>query len=281
MNHSGVLSALSFKASRAAQCFSGAVRLMCCLLASETLARTGVRGRLVVLEARVRSKGRGLAGPGRSLVSTALTSTPHRRCTPKKNRRIPTIPTGCFGSRLVHVSAVDTGPRGSESGVLGGTARRRRGVEPPPQLSPTLRRLPRPAPATWGPITRHQRHDLKHRALSGARAKARKPWFDADPARTEPAPPRSCPESARVGLLHEGRDLLAKGCAYCTKAPPTRSTPNPHPVAPHPRAVHPDDAGSHHSHRISPLRQAQAPALPSGTPTGVLRCQDIRNSQKS
>ena len=51
MNHRGVLSALSFKASRAAQCFSGAVRLMCCLLASETLARTGVRGRLVVLEA--------------------------------------------------------------------------------------------------------------------------------------------------------------------------------------------------------------------------------------
>ena len=29
----------------------------------------------------------------------------------------------------------------------------------------------------------------------------------------------------RVGLLHEGRDLLAKGCAYCTKAPPTQSAP--------------------------------------------------------
>jgi len=48
----------------------------------------------------------------------------------------------------------------------------------------------------------------------------------------------------RVSLLHEGRDPLAKGCAYCTKAPPTTSTPNPPPVAPHPRAVHPDDAGS-------------------------------------
>ena len=118
MNHRGVLSALSFMAARAAQCFSGAVRLMCCLLASETLARTGVRGRLVVLEARVRSKGRGLAGPGRSLVSTALTSTPHRRCTPKKNRRIPTIPAGNIGGWIVHVSAVDTGPRGSESGLL-------------------------------------------------------------------------------------------------------------------------------------------------------------------
>ena len=88
------------------------------VMTSETLARTGVRGRLVVLEARVRSKGRGLAGPGRSLVSTALTSTPHRCCTPKKNRRIPTIPARCFGGRLVHVSAVDTGPRRSESGIL-------------------------------------------------------------------------------------------------------------------------------------------------------------------
>ena len=74
-------------------------------------------------------------------------------------------------------------------------------------------------------------------------------------------------ESAQVGLLHEGRDLLAKGCAYCTKAPPTRSTPNPPPVAPHPRAVHPDKAGSRHSDRGSPLRQAEAAALPSGRRT--------------
>ena len=252
-------------------------------MTSETLARAGARGGLVVLEATI-SRGK---RSGRSLVSTALTSTLHRCCAPKKNRRIPTIPTGRFGGWLVDVSAVDTGPRGSESGVLGGRARRRRGVKPPPQLSPTLRRLPHPAPATWGPspfvgraadrprpspghlgpITCHQRHDLKHRALSGARAKARRPWFDADPARTEPAPPRSCPESARVGLLHEGRDLLATGCAYCTKAPPTRSTPNPRPVAPRPRAVRPDDAGSHHSDRAGPLRQAQAAALPSGRPT--------------
>ena len=79
-----------------------------------------------------------------------------------------------------------------------------------------------PAPATWGPITRHQRHDLKHRALSGARAKARRSWFDADPASHRAGP---APLLPRVGLLHEGRDLLTKGCAYCTKAPPTRSTP--------------------------------------------------------
>ena len=79
-------------------------------------------------------------------VSMVLTSQAHRRRPPKKNRRIPTIPAGCLDGRLVHVSAVDTGARRSESGALGGTARRCGGVEPPPQLSPTLRRLPYPAP---------------------------------------------------------------------------------------------------------------------------------------
>ena len=166
------------------------------VMTSETLVRAGTRGKLVVLKARVRSKGRGLAGPGRSLVSTALTSTLHRRCTPKKNRRIPTICAGRVDAGLVHVSAVDTGPRRSESGVLGGTARRLRHRSPPP---------PAQGPGGQG---------------------------------STPAPPR-------VGLLHEGRDPLTTGCAYCTKAPPTRSTPNPPPVAPHPRAVHPDDTGSH------------------------------------
>jgi len=36
MNHRGVLSGLSFMTARAARCVSGAVHLMCCLLASET-----------------------------------------------------------------------------------------------------------------------------------------------------------------------------------------------------------------------------------------------------
>ena len=96
------------------------------VMTSEALVRVGALGRLVVLKARVRSKGRGLTGPGRSLVSMVLTSQAHRCCTPKKNRRIPTILTGRFGGWIVHVSAVDTGPRRSESGVLGGTARRLR-----------------------------------------------------------------------------------------------------------------------------------------------------------
>ncbi|OLO63060.1 hypothetical protein BKH23_03285 [Actinomyces oris] len=75
---------------------------------------------LVVLEAAMRGGKRS----GRSLVSMALTSQTHRRCTPQKNRSIPTIPTGNIDGRIVHVSAVDTGPRRSESRVLGGTARR-------------------------------------------------------------------------------------------------------------------------------------------------------------
>ena len=40
-----------------------------------------------------------------------------------------------------------------------------------------------------------------------------------------------------VGLLHEGGDPLVGGCAYCTRAPPTWSAPDPPPVAPDPRAV--------------------------------------------
>ena len=208
-----------------------------------------------------------------------LTSQAHRRRTPRRNRRIPTISAGCFGGWLVDVSAVDTGPRGSESGVLGGRARRCRGVEPPPQLSPALRRLPRPAPATWGPITRHQRHDLKHRALSGARAKARRPWFDAGSARTELAQPRSCPESVystRVGIYWP----MVVRTARRPHLPPVPPTLVQWP--PHPRAVHPDDDGSHHSDRAgpSPTGPSNSSPLRQTHPTDVLRRHDIRNSQK-
>ena len=180
----------------------------------------------MVQEARVRSKGRGLAGPGRSSVSMVLTSQTHRRRTPKKNRRIPTIPAGRTGAGLVDVSAVDTGPRRSEPGVLAAWA----GV--------SVTGLPPPFPARrlrWVPVV-----------MVGRRLRL---------------------ESVRVGLLHEGRDPLTKGCTYCTKAPPTQSAPHPPPVAPHPRAVRPDDARSQHSDRVSLLRQAEAAALPTGRRT--------------
>ena len=128
------------------------------VMTSEALARAGSRGRLVVLEAAMRGGKRS----GRSLVSMVLTSIPHRRCTPKKNRRIPTIPTGNIDSRLVHVSTVDTGPRRNESGALGGTARRLRHRSAPPparclrgarsKVGPSRSRIwPRPLPPAQGP----------------------------------------------------------------------------------------------------------------------------------
>ena len=62
----------------------------------------------------------------------------------------------------------------------------------------------------------------------------------------------------RVGLLHEGGDLLARGCAYCTKARPTWSTHEPPPVAPHPGALRPGDAGSHLGDCTLPAERAAA-----------------------
>ena len=152
-------------------------------------------------------------------VSTALTLTSNRDCTPERNLRIPTIPAGRADAGLVDVSAVDTGPRRSESGVLAAEPGAYVSGPPPPSPARRLRRGPG--------------------------------GYDPTPA------------LPRVGLLHEGRDLLAKGCAYCTKVPPTPSAPNPRPVAPHLRAVHPDDAVRRHSDRVSPLRQAEAAALTS------------------
>ena len=178
-----------------------------------------------------------------------LTLKAYRRGTLKKNRRISTIPAGRFDARLVNVSAVDTGPRRSESPWFV-----RQSPAPPAQV-------------------------LLHRSLPAICAGSRWSRFDSGPA-------QNWLEITRVGLLHEGRDLLATGCAYCTKAPPTQSAPDPPPVAPHPRAVHPDDAGNHQSDRGSPsdrLKQQLSHLSPvwQTHPTGVLRCHDIRNSQKS
>ena len=156
-------------------------------------------------------------------VSTALTLTRIGTCTPERNRRIPTIPAGRTDVGPANVSAVDTGPRRSESGV----------------------RTAEPGPSVTGPSPPSPARRLRRGPVVMIRRRTRQEW-------------------ARVDLLHEGRDPLAKGCVHCTKAPPTRSTPNPPPVAPHLRAVHPDDAGSHHSDQGAPLRQAEAAALPSG-----------------
>ncbi|PKY75903.1 hypothetical protein CYJ23_02910 [Actinomyces oris] len=66
-------------------------------------------------------------------MSMVLTSQAHRRRTPKKNRRIPTIPAGRFDARLVNVSTVDTRPRRSESPWFV-----RHGPAPPSQIRPTV-----------------------------------------------------------------------------------------------------------------------------------------------
>ena len=97
---------------------------------------------LVVLEVTMHGGKR----PDGSLVSMVLTSTLHRCCAPRKNRSIPTISAGNIDGRLVHVSAVDTGPRGSESEVL--TAEPGASITGPPAPLPD-RRLRRGARRPW------------------------------------------------------------------------------------------------------------------------------------
>lgn len=117
--------------------------------------------------------------PDVSPVSMVLTSSPHRCCTPRTNRGIPTIRTGHFRGGLVDVSAADTGlPSASAQRGSCGAARR-----PHPRSDPT------------GPA----------RLLLGAW----RLWSDVGSGPGLSEPPQ----------LHEGRDPLAKGCVSCTKAP--------------------------------------------------------------
>ena len=68
---------------------------------------------LVVLEATI-SRGK---RPDGLPVSMVLTLKAYRRCTLERNRSIPTIPAERIDVGPANVSAVDTGPRRSESGV--------------------------------------------------------------------------------------------------------------------------------------------------------------------
>ncbi|OLO50045.1 hypothetical protein BKH27_13655 [Actinomyces oris] len=189
---------------------------------------------LVVLGATI-SRGK---RPDGLPVSMVLTSQAHRRRTSKKNRRIPTVFAGCFGGRIVDVSAVDTGPRGSESGVLGGRARRCRGVEPPPQLPPTLCRLPRPAPAIWVPshVTNVMTSNIEL-YLAPARRPAGHGSTPTPPApsrlRPAPAPSRSTPRgsgSTEHGLcvLHESPTYPKYPQPSSSSTPPSCSTSRRH-----------------------------------------------------
>ena len=201
-----------------------------------------------------------------------LTSQAHRRCTPRRNRRIPTIPAGNIDAGHVHVSAVDIGLCWSESGVLGGRARRCRGVEPPPQLSPTLRRLPRPAPATWVPshVTNVMTLNIELYLVP-----ARRPAGHG----STPAPPRvgssrSTPRGS--GSTDQGLCILHEGPTYpkypqpsSSSTPPSCSTSRRHRAATTVTGPAPPTGPS----SSSPIRQTH--------PGGVLRCHDIRNSQKT
>ena len=230
---------------------------------------------LVVLGATI-SRGK---RPDGLPVSMVLTSQAHRRRTSKKNRRIPTVFAGCFGGRIVDVSAVDTGPRGSESGLLGGRARRCRGVEPPPQLPPTLCRLPRPAPAIWVPshVTNVMTSNIEL-YLAPARRPAGHGSTPTPPApsrlRPAPAPSRSTPRgsgSTDHGLcvLHEGPTYPKYPQPSSSSTPPSCSTSRRHRAATTVTGPALSDKASNNSHASETH------------PTGVLRCQDIRNSQKS
>ena len=182
-------------------------------------------------------------------MSTVLTSVPHWRCTLRGNLGIPWILAKRFYGGSVDVSAVDTKlPARS-------TPHGRSDQSAPSPRRATLRFLPDLLGPPHGGLK-----DMVRRRL-----------------RPTPTPSR---------LLHEGRDLLAGGCAYCTKAPPTWSTPNPPPVAPNLRALRPDDAWSHPNDCEQPGQSPTGEASNgnqdrSTRPTGALRCHDIRNSQKS
>ena len=83
------------------------------------------------------------------------------------------------------------------------------------------------------------------RVVAGPRRALAPPERPDPPPLSPPAPSKSAaaslvryrPEPLRAGLLHEGREALARGCTYCTSARTPRSTPDPPPVAPDPRAV--------------------------------------------
>ena len=211
-------------------------------------------------------------------VSTALTSQAHRRRTPKKNRRIPTIPTGCFGGRLVHVSAVDTGPRGSDSGLLtaepGAVAvwnHRHNCLRPC-----VVCRAQPPPPGGPSHVTNVMTSNIELYP-----APTRKPASHGStptpPApsrlRPAPAPSRSTPRgSGSTGhglcVLHEGPSYPKYPQPSSSSTPPSCSASRRH-RQPSQSLGRPPPTGPSSS---SPLRQTH--------PTGVLRCHDIRNSQK-
>ena len=192
-----------------------------------------------------------------------LTSIPHRRCTPKKNRRIPTIPTGNIDSRLVHVSTVVTGPRRNESGALGGTARRLRHRSAPPSC---------PLPAR-GPVEGRPFEITDMAPPPAPCAGSRRSWFDAGSALSL-ASSRSTPRGS--GSTGHGLCVLHEGPTYPQYPQPSSSSTPPSCSASRRRRQPPQSPG-----HPSPTGPSSSSPLWQTHPTGVLRSHDIRNSQKT
>ena len=169
------------------------------VMAYETLARAGRRGRVTVLGATI---SRGKRSDGLS-VSMVLTSQAHRRRAPKKNRRIPTIPTGSLAAGSLMSALWTPGRAGVSPGFLV--------VEPGAVavwshrhscLRPCVVCLAQPPPP-GGPshVTNVMTSNIELYPAPARRPGGHGPT--PTPLRTEPAPPRSCPESAystRVGI---------------------------------------------------------------------------------
>ena len=162
-------------------------------------------------------------GAGGASVSMVLTSIRLRCCTPERNRIIPRISIGHFDVGLIDVSAVDTGlPVGSTPRDLGAGAGR---SHPGAGLT-----LPCPAPP-----------DPFEFRLS----------VPAAPTQHRPQPAPAPRRSTARGWGSTGRGLCLLH-EYCTKAPPTWSTPDPPSVDPHSRA-------SQARHRPSHCEQPNQP----------------------
>ena len=110
------------------------------------------------------------------------------------------------------------------------------------------------------------------RPLPAACAGSRWSWFDAGSA---PSWPESV-YSTRVGIYWPM-------VVHTARRPRLPAVPPTLIQYPDPRALRPDDAGSLHSDRVSPSPTGRSSSSPLRRthPTDVLRCQDIRNSQKS
>ena len=183
-----------------------------------------------------------------------LTSTPLRRRGPKTTPGIPTIPAGRLDGRIVNVSAVDTGPRRSESVVR--TAEPDASVAGPSHRSLTVVCTGARFEGLGGGLGGVPTHHLSRVPVVMVRLRHRPEWARVGPSR---------PASRGAGSTGQGLCVPHEGPTYPQYPRPSSSS------APPPRAVHPDDDGSHHTDRACPSgRLKQQPSHPAGAPTPSL-----------